>query len=139
MSLRGAGGSSGGVGEFIIGFVMMCGGIYLLLQSITVTNRFGFGTGLYRMSWFGGDYVNITGGTIMLPFILGVGMLFYNSKNYFGWFIAGGALVALVFGVIANIQFTMRSMSAFDLIVILVLAVGGLAIFLRSLREHGAG
>ncbi len=138
MSSKGAGGSNGGVGEFIIGFVMMCGGVYMLLQSITVTNRFGFGAGLYSMGWVGGGTVSITGGTVMLPFILGVGMIFYNSRNYLGWFLAAGSLIALVFGVISNIQFSMRSMSAFDLIIILVLSVGGLGIFLRSLQEHRA-
>jgi hypothetical protein len=30
---KGAGGSNGGLGSFIIGFVMMCGGFYLLLNA----------------------------------------------------------------------------------------------------------
>jgi hypothetical protein len=130
---RGAGGTSGGVGQFIIGFVMLCGGVYLLLQNITVTNRFGFGVGLYRVGWFGG--VNVTSGMILIPFILGVGIIFYNSKNIAGWILSCGSLVALVFGVISNIHFSMRSMTAFDLITILVLAVGGLGLFLRSLKD----
>jgi len=71
---------------------------------------------------------------IMIPFMFGVGFIFYNAKNWLGWLLASGSLVALVFGVISSIQFTFRSMSAFDLIVILVLAVGGLGLFLRSLK-----
>jgi len=79
MSSRGAGGTSGGVGSFLIGFVMMCGGGYMLLQSISVNTRFGFGSSLYNMGGAGG--FNITGGSIMLPFMIGVGIIFYNSKN----------------------------------------------------------
>jgi hypothetical protein len=36
--------------------------------------------------------------------------------------------------VISSIQFHFKAMSAFDLIVILVLAFGGLGLFLRSLK-----
>jgi hypothetical protein len=72
---------------------------------------------------------------VMIPFMFGVGMVFYNARNYLGWLLAGGSLVALVFGVISSIQFTFQSMSAFDLIVILVLSVGGLGLFLSSLKS----
>jgi hypothetical protein len=41
-----------------------------------------------------------------------------------------------VFGVLASIRFTFRSMSAFDLMLILVLALGGLGLFLRSLKDY---
>lgn len=131
--MKGAGGTSGGIGQFFIGFIMMCGGFYLLLNSITVTSSFGLGARMYGFSAFGGHY-GITSGMIMIPFIFGVGIIFYNSKNIIGWLLAVGSLVALVFGVIASIRFDFRSMSAFDLVTILVLSVGGLGLFLRSLK-----
>ncbi|VAW97264.1 hypothetical protein MNBD_GAMMA22-2263 [hydrothermal vent metagenome] len=59
----------------------------------------------------------------------------YNSKNYIGWLLAVGSLIALIFGVISNMQFSMQRMSAFDLIIILVLFVGGVGMFIRSLRD----
>jgi len=133
--MKGAGGKSGGVGTFFIGLAMMCGGGYLLLQSIAVTHSFGMGMSLYRMPWVGGGHFSITSGMVLIPFIFGVGMVFYNSRNILGWILSGGSLIALVFGVLATVRFVMRGMSAFDLIVILVLAVGGLGLFLRSLRE----
>jgi hypothetical protein len=135
--MRGAGGTSGGVGQFLIGVVMMCGGFYLLLNSISVTSSFGFGARMYAVSAFGSSY-GITSGMIMIPFMFGVGLVFYNSKNLIGWLLTIGSIVALVFGVISSIRFGFRSMSAFDLITILVLAVGGLGLFLRSLRAIDA-
>lgn len=128
--MRGAGGSSGGLGQFFIGFFMFCGGIYMLLNSITFYANYGFGSRVYGI---GG--VSVTSGMIMIPFMFGVGMIFYDAKNKFGWLLAAGSLTALIFGVISSIQFHMRSMSAFDLSVILVLTVGGLALFLRSLKS----
>jgi len=135
MAMNGAGGSSGGIGQFFIGLAMMCGGGYLLLQSITVTHTFGMGMNLYRMPWVGGGHLSITSGMVLIPFIFGIGMVFYNSRNILGWILSCGSLIALVLGVLATVRFVMRAMSAFDLIVILVLAVGGLGLFLRSLRE----
>lgn len=128
--MRGAGGTSGGLGLFFIGLIMLCGGMYLLLNAITVYAHYGFGARLYGVSGYG-----ITSGMIMIPFMFGVGLIFYDSKNLLGWILGGGSLVALIFGVISSIHFSFRSMSAFDLIVILVLTVGGLALFLRSLKS----
>lgn len=127
--MRGAGGTSGGIGQFFIGFIMLCGGLYLLLNAITVSSHFGFGMRLYGFGRYG-----ITSGMILIPFMFGVGIVFYNSKNLIGWLLATGSLVALIFGVIASLQFTFRHMSAFDLITILILTVGGLGLFLRSLK-----
>ena len=67
--------------------------------------------------------------------MFGVGIIFYDVRKWYGWLLAGGSLVALIFGVIASIQFNFVRMSAFDLIVILVLAIGGLGLLLRSLKS----
>ena len=128
--MRGAGGTSGGMGTFFVGFLMLCGGIYLLLNSIQISAPYGFGARLYSV----GGY-SLTSGMVMIPFMFGVGIMFYDVRKWYGWALAGGALVALIFGVISSINFTFNRMSAFDLIVILVLAVGGLGLLLRSLRS----
>lgn len=132
--MRCAGGTSGGIGLFFIGLVMMCGGFYLLLNSISVHSTFAMGMSLYRFSGLGGN-VSITSGMVMIPFIFGIGLVFYNAKNIIGWLLFLGSLTALIFGVISSIHFNLRSMSAFDLITILVLAFGGLGLFLRSLKS----
>lgn len=131
--MRGAGGTSGGIGQFFIGFIMLCGGVYLLLNAITVTSHFGLGMRLYGTGRYG-----VTSGMILIPFMFGVGIVFYNSKNLIGWLLSAGSLVALIFGVISTLQFSFRHMSAFDLITILVLTVGGLGLFLRSLKTIDA-
>lgn len=131
--MRGAGGTSGGLGQFLIGFAMFCGGLYLLLNSIHVSSNFGFGARLYSVGGYG-----ITSGMVMIPFMFGVGIIFYSARNPLGWLLAVGSLLALIFGVISSVRFNMRHMSAFDLIVILVLTVGGLGLFLRSLKNFAS-
>ncbi len=130
--MRGAGGSDGGVGRFFIGLIMLIAGGYLFLNAIHVTNRFSLGFGLYSFGGF-----RLTTGMVLIPFIFGVGIIFYNSKNWLGWLLTVGSLVMLGFGVISSISFRMRPMSAFELLTILVLVAGGAGIFLSSLRKLG--
>lgn len=132
--IKGAGGTPGGIGSFFIGFLMMCMGFYLLLRSIVVTESFGFGVGLFQFAMFGGPF-SVTSGMILIPMIFGIGMIFFNGRNYIGWVLAVGSLVALIAGVLANLRFSFRTMSSFDLLVILVLSVGGVGLFARSLRD----
>lgn len=135
--MNGAGGNSGGIGQFFIGLTMMCGGFYMLLNAITVSSSFGLHSRLYGFSAMGGSF-GITGGIIMIPFMIGIGMIFFNAKNIFGWLLSIGSITALLFGVISSIRFSMKTMTAFELIVILILAVGGLGLFLRSLKASAA-
>lgn len=128
MARRGAGGTGGGEGTFLLGLIMAIGGGYLLLSSIVVRPNFGFGAQLYSFGGFG-----VTSGMVMIPMMFGIGLIFYNARNWLGWLLACGSLIALVFGVIANLNLQFARMSAFDLIVILVLLVGGIGLLLRSL------
>ena len=129
---RGAGGSDGGIPFFLIGMIMMIGGGYLLLNGIVVRPNLGMGA---RVFGIGG--MPVTSGMILIPLMFGIGMIFYNAKSWLGWIIAGASLIALVFGVIANTTLQFARLSVFDLLVILVLLVGGLGLFLRSLRKSG--
>jgi hypothetical protein len=134
MTPEGAGGSKGGVGRFFIGLAMMVAGGYLFFNSIKVINHFRFG---YRLYSFGS--LHLTTGMVLVPLIFGIGLIFYNSKNILGWILSAASLIMLGMGVLSKIQFRMENMSAFDLIMILVLLVGGLGIFLSSLKNYGAG
>lgn len=127
---RGAGGTEGGLGRFFIGLVMMIAGGYLFFDAIRVTHGFHMG---YRLYSFGGFH--LTGGMVLIPLIFGIGIIFYNSKNIIGWLLSAASLIMLVFGIIVSIRFRLRAMSAFELITILVLAAGGLGLFLSSLKN----
>ncbi|MBF0231641.1 MAG: hypothetical protein HQK62_06530 [Desulfamplus sp.] len=131
----GAGGTEGGTGRFLLGFIMMCTGFYMLLNAISIRSGFHFGLGIYRMAFMGLG-LNITSGMILIPFIFGIGMIFYNAKNLIGWGLAIGSLGSLIFGVISTLSIGFRSMSAFDLIVIIILSFGGMGLFLSSFKER---
>jgi len=127
---RGAGGTSGGTFAFFLGLLMASAGAYLLLDNIVVSSNWGMSVPLYRI---GGGW-NVTGGALLIPFMFGVGWIFYNSRAPWGWVLAAGSLAAIIFGVLMNLSISLRSMSLLSLLIILVLLVGGLGLFARSLR-----
>lgn len=134
MKVQGAGGTSGGVGRFLIGLAMMTAGGYLFLNAIRVSYGFHLG---YRFYSFGGYH--LTSGMTLIPLIFGIGFIFYNSKSIIGWALTLASLIMLGVGIIASIRFTLGGMSAFDLIIILILIFGGLGLFLSSLRNMDKG
>ena len=129
--MNGAGGTSGGIGRFFIGLIMMIAGGYLFLDAVHVTNAFT----LHKTMYSFGKTFNLTGGMIFVPFIFGIGFLFYSSKSIVGWVLTVGSMTMLVFGIISNVGLRLESMTAFELITILVLLMGGIGLFLSSLKE----
>ncbi|GAB4128627.1 MAG: hypothetical protein OHK0045_03130 [Raineya sp.] len=104
-------------------------GGYILLKSIHISNSFHFG---YRFSY---GSVGMPAGVLFLGFILGIGMLFFNSKNIIGWLITIGSLAFLIVGVIMNLNVSLTQMDAFSFLSILVLVAGGAGLLLGSMRK----
>jgi hypothetical protein len=122
---RGAGGTPGGVGEFLLGLAMAVAGAYMLTERVTVT---GGSWALWGYSGFG---------LSLLPLIAGVGLLFYNGKSIAGWLLTFAGVVIIFAAILMNLQIYFQSTSLFNTIVMLVLLAGGLGLIARSLRPHG--
>ncbi len=127
MSIK-VGGTPGGFAKFVIGLSCTIGGLFLLLKNMIVQYNFGWNSN------FRYGQVSLTSGYLLLPFIIGVGMIFYNGKNPLGWLLMIGSIMLLIIGVITSINFTMAGMSAFDIILILALLGAGLGLLLSSIR-----
>ena len=122
---RGAGGTRGGIGEFLLGLGMSVAGAYLLTQRVTVTS--GYWT-LWGYNAFG---------LSLLPLLFGVGLLFFNGRSVAGWLLTFAGVVIIFVGIIANLGVYFQSTSLFNTLVMLVLLAGGIGLVARSLRAHG--
>jgi hypothetical protein len=123
--MRGAGGTPGGVGTFLIGAAMVVAGGYLLLTRVTVASG---GWHLYGYNAFG---------LSLFPLLIGIGTLFYNGRSVIGWVLtAAGSLIILV-GIVANLSIYFQPSSLFDTLLILVLIAGGIGVVARSLGTTG--
>src|SRR5438445_4525013 len=72
----GAGGTPGGIGTFLLGFALACSGAWLLTDQVVVSGDY-FASGFmlpivnHRMNSFG---------LSLIPFIIGIGFLFFDGK-----------------------------------------------------------
>jgi hypothetical protein len=118
--LRSPGGTSGGLGSFLLGLVMAVAGGYMFTDRVTVVSSswslFGFGG--YSLA--------------MVPLIFGIFILFFG-KTLLGMLITGAGLVIILAAIISHMRFFFHS-SLFNTIIIFVLLFGGLGLVFRSLR-----
>src|SRR5215813_11009723 len=121
-SLSDVGGTPGGIAEFIIGFVMVCVGGYLISNQVSVVGSY--------WSFYGANTFGVT----LLPMLFGVAILFWNGKNTVGWILAAAGALFILTGVIANMHIYFQPTTLLHTIVMLVLLVGGLGLIARAIR-----
>jgi hypothetical protein len=124
--LRGAGGTEGGLGTFFFGFLMAVAGAWLLTNQVTVTSS----------SWrlFGYSAFGLS----LLPFILGIGFLFFSGRSVIGWVLTVAGAVIIFVGILTNLDIYFRPTSLFNTLLMLVLLLGGIGLIARSLRPRPA-
>jgi uncharacterized protein len=124
MSVRGAGGTAGGVGQFFLGLAMAIAGAYLITNQVTVSSGF--------WGYFGPHTFGLT----LLPLAFGIGLLFFDGKSVLGWVLTLGGAVIIFVGILANLQIYFRPTSLYNTVLMLVLLAGGLGLVARSLRPY---
>jgi hypothetical protein len=122
--VRGAGGTTGGVGQFLIGLCMAVAGAYLLTNQVTVTTNW----------WRWGGYSAF--GLSLIPLIFGIGLLFFNGKSIAGWLLTIAGAVIIFAGILTHLDIYFQPTSLFNTMVMLVLLAGGIGLVARSLRAQ---
>ncbi|MGA3370385.1 MAG: hypothetical protein ABSC48_01355 [Terracidiphilus sp.] len=123
-SFSDAGGTPGGLGHYLLGFVMVCIGGYLLVNQVTVVGSY--------WNFYGENAFGIT----LLPMLFGIGLLFWRGRSVLGWILTIGGALFIFAGILANLHIFFRPTSLFNTIVMLVLLVGGLGLIARGIQPH---
>jgi hypothetical protein len=126
---RGAGGTPGGIGSFLIGVVMVAVGGWLITNQVTVTGS-GFS---FFGTWFGSGGFGLT----MLPLLVGIGILFMNGKSVLGWLVTISGMGMILAAVLMNLSIFWAPTSLFNTVMMWGILAGGLGLVFRSLRAHG--
>src|ERR1700751_759297 len=111
-SLTDAGGTPGGLGEFLLGFAMMCVGGYLLSNQVMVGSSY--------WNFYGTNTFGIT----LLPMLIGIGLLFFSGRNIIGWLLTARGGLFIFAGVIAKLHIYFQPTSLFNTMVMLILLAG---------------
>ena len=122
--MRGAGGTPGGLGQFLLGLGMAVAGGYLLTNQVTVSSG----------AWLLWGYNAF--GLSLIPLLLGIGILFFNGRSAFGWLLTFAGAVIILVGIITNLQIFFQPTSLFNTLLILGLLAAGIGLIARSLKAH---
>jgi hypothetical protein len=120
----GAGGTPGGVGEFLVGLAMAITGGYLITKQVVVS------TGYWAF------WGHNTFGLSLLPLIFGIGLLFFNGKSLLGWLLLFAGVIIIFTGILMNLQVYFEPTSLFNTVVMIVLLAGGIGLIARGLSTH---
>jgi uncharacterized protein len=121
---RGAGGTSGGLGQFFLGLTLLIIGLYLFLSRVTVVSSFWT---LFGMNGFG---------VALIPLILGVALIFFNAKSIAGWVLGVGSFLVILVGIITNLSFFFMPTNLIVTLLMLGMIGAGIGIMLRGLKPH---
>ncbi len=122
--MRGAGGTPGGLGEFLLGLGLIVVGGYLFLQQVTVSSG--------HWTLWGYDAFGLS----LVPFLIGLGVVFYNGKSVLGWFLVSAGILIILAGVIANLRVYFAPTSLYNTLAMLGMIAIGVGLVARSVREH---
>jgi hypothetical protein len=137
---------------FLIGGTLFSAGVFLFTNQVMVSSGLmGFGVG----GWGGRGAAGMGGGTaffgglwpfgvgegfglLMIPFGIGVALLFSDTLRRLGWFLVWASAGALGVGVLQSLLFSFRPTSLWSLLAMVVMIAGGGGLLLQSLLRFGA-
>ena len=104
----------------------IAGGLFMIFQNINVSSNWGgyfFHIGSFH----------IANGMIMLPAIIGIGMLFLMHRKIFGWIVLAIGVVIILLSVLLTTHLAWRTTSAYIFIIMFGLTAAGAGMVLREL------
>lgn len=112
------------------GLVLMALGMYLFLDSVRVeSGHYGWMSGMIGRGRQGMETTSM--GIVFVPFLLGVGVLFFDASKKWAWWLAGLGLVVIVIEILSRIRFVL-DMKTTHLLMILVMVAAGAGMALRA-------
>ena len=119
----GAGGTPGGLPQFFIGLGLAAVGAYLLTQQVSVQSGY----------WSLGGYNAF--GLSLIPFILGIGLLFFDSQSKAGFILLFLGVLIIAAGILMNLTIYFQPTSLFNTLIMIGMTAAGVGLVLRALKS----
>jgi hypothetical protein len=135
---------------FLIGGSLFAAGVFLFTNQVMVSSGLagfgwggrgagvglgggaGFMAGVWPLGMGGGA------GLLMIPFGIGVALLFSDTLRRLGWFLVWASAGALGGGVLQSLLYSFRPTSLWSLLAMVVMIASGGGLLLQSLLRFGA-
>ena len=118
--------NNGGMHLFL-GIIIIGIGLFMLLQQTDVTMSFAS----FRLGSWG-----VPSGLIIVPLLVGVIMMFYNSKFWLARVVTALGGVIIVAAIIMSTTIRFRTTSMYNYVIIILFIAAGAGLILRSLFKN---
>ena len=116
--------------RFFCGLLLFAAGLYMIFQNLMVTSSWG--------SYGGGSFFHIGGyslpnGTLMIPLLIGIALLFLCDRKLWGWLFIAVGISIVIAAVILSVSIQWRTTSAWVFLIMFGMTFAGGAMMLREL------
>jgi len=111
---------------FFLGLGLFCGGSFLVMQNTILSSRFTL------MDLLG---INPPFGLVMLPLLIGIGVLFFNEKSILGWILTIVGLVTIFLGILMGLNIFFKPVSLYEGILMFGLISAGIGLVFKAIAN----
>lgn len=110
--------------HFFMGMILLAAGLFMIMKNTYV----GLSWYQWRIGGFG-----IPTGAIVLPLLIGIGILFFNGKSIIGWIVTVVGIVIIVLSIILSVEVRFATTSLYMFVLMFGCTFAGAGLLLRSL------
>ncbi|MCR5816433.1 MAG: hypothetical protein K6F91_06100 [Ruminococcus sp.] len=112
--------------QFFMGFLLFGGGLYWVFNSFTVSSSWGYG-------YWGIGSLRMPMGTMLIPLLVGIGLLFFFEKKAIGGFVCALGVLIILISLLTSLSFHATSGTLYTYILMFGMVAAGAALLIRVL------
>ncbi len=113
--------------RFFGGLLLFGAGLYMIFQNLIISSSWGMGY-IFHIGGFG-----LPNGTIMIPLLIGIALLFLCDRKLWGWLFIAIGIVIVIAAVIMSVSIQWRTSNGWMFVVMFGMTFAGGAMMLREL------
>lgn len=110
--------------DFFLGLLLLGIGLFMVFQMTDVRTSWH--------TWYIGSW-GVPTGVVAIPLLIGIGMLFFNSKSIIGWIVSVLGIAIILVTIIMSVEFVFRRTSLFLYLLMFGTILAGTGLLLKSL------
>jgi len=111
--------------QFFGGILLFLVGAFLITQNTVLTMNFSAISNLLGF--------NVPFGLVLLPLLIGIGILFFNSKSVLGWIVLVFGIITILLGILMTLNIYFKPISLYYGILMYGMTAAGIGLFLKAL------
>ena len=115
--------------SFLIGLVLLGAGIFWVLNSFVVSFSWGSLWGGFGMN------TSLATGLMLVPLLIGIGLLFFLDRKWIGWVVTAIGLLAILVTLLTSVRFRPVSASLWQYVVMFGMIAAGCGLVARGLLK----